>query len=78
MDAYSARQLGYSRNRQLYFFACRHDQVGKLVDDYHNVGQVTVSLFRVQATGSKFGIVLFNVAHMGLFQQVVAHVHLQI
>ena len=70
-----ARQLGQTCNRRFHLLAGRHNEVGKLVDDQNNVGEVAVAFFRVELAADKFLVVLLDVANHGILQQLVAIVH---
>ncbi len=70
-----ARQLGQTRNRRFHLLAGGHNEVGKLVDDQNNVGEVAVAFFRVELAADKFLVVLLDVANHGILQQLVAVVH---
>ena len=59
----------------LDFLACGHDEIGKLVDEHHNIGEVAVSFFRIQAAPNKLGVVFFDGPDAGVFEELIAFVH---
>ena len=75
VHAYGAGQLGDAGNGQFHLLACRHDEVAELVDDDNDVRHELVAVFRIELARLELGVVLLDVAHLGLFQQVVAVVH---
>ena len=75
VDTHGTCQLGDTRNRGFHFFACRHDEVGKLVHDHHNVGEVAVPFVGIEQPFCEFFVVFFDVTHLRVTEQVVAGVH---
>ena len=65
MDAHGTRFLGNTGNWSLHFFARCHDEVGKLVDHDHDVGQIPVALSGVEAHIDKFVVVFAYRPHIG-------------
>ncbi len=76
MYANGSCELCEPRYRCFYFLAGSHDQVGKLIDYQHNIGQVTVALIRIQFSGFELVIILFDITDHSVFEQVIALVHL--
>ena len=76
MDADGAGLLGQTRHGGLDLLG-RHDQVGKLVDHHDDIGQIAVALHRVQTPRHELGIVLRDVAHLGLLAEFQPNIHLR-
>ena len=77
VNADGPRQLRQTCNGHLHLLARRHDQVGKLVDDEHDVRQVAVAVLRIQLAPDKLGVVLLEVAALGILEQLVPLVHFE-
>jgi hypothetical protein len=52
------------------------DQVTKLINHYHNIGHVPVSLFGVQTAFDKLFVIFLDGTDMRLHQQLITVVHL--
>ena len=75
VDAYGTGLLGDTCHRSLDFFACSHNQVGKLVDYHHDVRHEVVAVFGIEFVIGEFLVVFHNIAHTGFAQQSIALVH---
>ena len=75
VHAHGTGQLGDAGNGQLHLLAGGHNEVAELVDDHHDVRHELMAVVRIELTRLEFGVVLLDVAHLGLLQQVVAVVH---
>ena len=76
VDADGTSQLGDTGYRGFHLTACGHDEVGKLIDDQHNVGQETVTFSREQPARLELLVVFDDVSALGGFEEVVTLVHL--
>src|SRR6185437_2854071 len=75
VDTNGTCKLCQTSNGGFHFFACCHNKVGKLIYNKHDIRQILMSLFRVKPACGKFFVVLFYVAYLCIFKQVVTLVH---
>ena len=76
MDAHGTGLLRQAGDRLLYLAAGSHQQVGKLIYNYHNIREILVSLERVEPAAQELLVVFGNLAHAAVTQQVVTLIHL--
>ena len=77
MDTDGTGQLGQTGDGSLHLAACGHDEVTELVDNQHDVRQITVAVGGGELALAELGVVLLDVAHLRQLQQVVAGIHLR-
>ena len=71
MDARGTRLLRKTAYRGLDLIRCGHHEVGKLVDDYHDLGQR-----RMLGVSCRDPVVAVNVAYADVLEQLKAVLHL--
>ena len=82
VHTYGTRFLRDTRNRRLHLLACLHDKVTVLVNDNHDVWQVLVmqrtihQFVGIKAAVDELLVIILQVAHAGIHQQLVAVLHL--
>ena len=82
MHAYGTRFLRDTRYRRLHLFARLHDEIAVLINDDDDIGQVLVvqavthEFIRVQTTFDELVVVVLQVTHTGIHEQLVAVLHL--
>src|SRR5690606_11757994 len=71
----STSQLREARNRSFYLLARRHHQIGKLIDNEDDIGQESVTFFRIKLSRHKFCIILLQITRTCILENFISVLH---
>ena len=75
VDTHGTSQLGDTSDRKFHLLAGCHDQVAKLIYDYHHVWHIFMSVGQLEPVVDVLLVILLDVSGTGFLQQVVSAIH---